>query len=64
MIKDGFTINKCDNCVYSKIVGNVYIIVCLYVDDILILGTSIEVIKSTKKILFKNFDMKIWVLLM
>ena len=32
---------------------------CLsYIDDMLILGTNIEVIKSTKKMLSNNFDMK------
>ena len=37
MIKDGFTINECDKCVYTKTVGDACIIVCLYVDDMLIL---------------------------
>ena len=58
MIKDGFTINKCDKCVNTKTVGNAYIIVCLYIDDMLILGTNIEVIKSSKRMLANNFDMK------
>ena len=50
MIKDGFTINECDKCVYTKTVENACIIVCLYVDDVSILGTNIGVlIKSTKK---------------
>ena len=30
----------------------------LYVDDMLILGTNIEIIKSTKIILSNSFDMK------
>ena len=34
MIKDEFTINERDKCVYTKTVENVCIIVCLYVDDI------------------------------
>ena len=57
MIKDGLTINECDKCVYTKIVGNACIIVCLYVDDMLILGTNIEIIKSTKRMLSNSFDM-------
>jgi len=48
MIKDEFTINECDKCVYTETVGNACIMVCLYVDDMLIHGTNIEVIKSTK----------------
>ena len=35
-----------------------HIIVCLYVNNMLILGTSIEIIKSTKRMLSNNFDMK------
>ena len=58
MIKNGFTINECDECVYTKTVGNACIIICLYVDDMLILGTNIEVIKSTILMLSNNFDMK------
>jgi len=57
-ISKGFTINECDKCVYIKTVENTYIIVCLCVDDRLILETNIEVIKSTKRMLSNNFDMK------
>ena len=31
---------------------------CLYVDDILIFGTSLNVIEEVKNFLSKNFDMK------
>jgi len=58
MIRNGFTINKCDKCVYTKTIRNVCINVCLYVDDVLIPGTNIRIIKSTKKMLSNNFDMK------
>ena len=58
MIKDGFTINECDKCVYTKTVRNVCIIVCFHAYDMLILGTNIEIIKSTKRMLSNNFDMK------
>ena len=58
MIKDGFTINECDKCVYTKTIEDVCIIACLYVDDLLIFETNIEVIKSSKKMLSNNFDMK------
>ena len=49
MIKDEFTINECDKCVYTKTIGDACIIVCLYINNMLILVTNIEVIKSTKK---------------
>ena len=45
-------------CVYTKIVENACIIVCLYVDDMLILGTNIEIFKSAKRMLSNSFDMK------
>ena len=35
-----------------------YVIICLYVDDMLIIGSNIEIIKTTKKMLNSEFDMK------
>ena len=34
------------------------IIICLYIDDMLILGTNIKIIKSTKRMLSNSFDIK------
>jgi hypothetical protein len=34
------------------------VILCLYVDDILIFGTSLDVIKEVKDFLSNNFEMK------
>jgi hypothetical protein len=34
------------------------VILCMYVDDILILGMSLDVIKETKDFLSNNFEMK------
>jgi len=59
--------SKCGGCLAkvpaplpkkTKTVENTYIIVCLYVDYMLILGTDIEVIKSTIRMLSNNFDIK------
>ena len=58
MISDGFKINECDKCVYVKNTDKGYVIVCLYVDDMLIIGSNIDMIKITKKMLNKRFDMK------
>jgi len=33
-------------------------ILCLYVDDILILGSSLDIIKNVKHLLSNNFDIK------
>ena len=58
MVTNGFRINKCDKCVYVKNTENGYIILCLYIDDMLIVGSDYNMIKSTKKMLNSNFDIK------
>ena len=35
-----------------------YVIICLYVDDMLILSHCMEMINETKRMLASNFDMK------
>jgi DNA polymerase III delta prime subunit len=35
-----------------------YVIICIYIDDMLILDSNVHMIKSTKKILTNKFDMK------
>jgi len=49
---------KKDHCVYLKRSNNSFIILSLYVDDILIAGNSKEMINTTKKWLSSNFEMK------
>ena len=49
MLANGFKINECDKCVYIKNVMNHEVIVCLYVDDMLIMSKEIDDIKSTKR---------------
>ena len=60
MLSNGFKINECDKCVYIKDTPNHEVIVCLYVDDMLIMSKDIVDIKSTKRMLSKAFDMKDW----
>lgn len=57
-MKNGFKINESVKCVYMKNVDMGYVIVCLYVDDVLILGNNNAIIKSTKDMLLSRFDMK------
>jgi hypothetical protein len=54
----GFAINEADRCVYYRYGGGEGVILCLYVDDILIFGTNIDVINEVKSFLSKSFDMK------
>ena len=58
IISNGFKINECDKYVYVKSTDKGYVIVCLYVDDMLIIGNNHEMIMTTKKMLNKQFDMK------
>jgi hypothetical protein len=58
LISAGFSINEADRCVYYYYGGGQEVILCLYVDDILIFGTSPDVINEVKTFLCQNFDMK------
>ena len=54
----GFAVNEADSCVYYRYGGGKGVILCLYVDDILIFGTDIDVINEVKSFLSTKFDMK------
>ena len=58
MLECGFKINECDKCVYVKDTNHGYVILCLYVDDMLIIGSNERMIRSTKDMLKARFDMK------
>ena len=50
--------NNVDHCVYYKQVGNDFIYAVLYVDDMLLVGNNMDVIKEVKIQLSSKFDMK------
>jgi hypothetical protein len=54
----GFVRSMVDHCVYSKQVVNHFIYVVLYVDNMLLVGKNMEVIKEVKSQLSSKFDMK------
>ena len=56
----GFKTNQCDKCVYSRFddATRVGVIICLYVDDMLIFGTDQNQVDETKKLLSSKFSMK------
>ena len=58
MLSNGFKINKRDKCVYVKQTHNCFVILCLYVDDMLITGSDGETIKKIKCLFASNFEMK------
>ena len=53
-----FVVNEADKCVYYRFGGGEGVILCLYVVDILIFGTSLDVIKEAKDFLSNNFETK------
>ena len=58
MYRIGFKRCEVDYCCYVKSFDNSYIILLLYVDDMLIVGFDIEKINDLKKQLSKQFAMK------
>jgi len=58
MCSTGYTRCQADHCCYVKHFDNSYIILLLYVDDMLIAGSSIEEIDKLKQQLSKQFEMK------
>jgi hypothetical protein len=54
----GFVMNEADKCVYYQYGGGEGVILCLYVDDILIFENNINMIKEVKDFLPSNFEMK------
>ena len=58
MHRIGFKRCEADHCCHVKFSDNFYIILLLYVDDMLIAGSSIDEINNLKKQLSKQFAMK------
>jgi len=58
MVHNGFTMNTSDSYVYSKLVGSSCEIILLYVDDMLIFSTNMDVVNETKKLLSSSLEMK------
>nr|GFB12370.1 zinc finger, CCHC-type [Tanacetum cinerariifolium] len=59
VLSSGFQLNQSDKCVYSKFDSfGKGVIICLYVDDMLIFGTGQNQVDKTKKFLSSRFFMK------
>ena len=54
----GFVRSKVDHYVYSKQVGDHFVNIVLYVDDMLLIGNNKDVIKEVKSQLYSKFEMK------
>ena len=58
LLDNDFVVNSSNTCVYSKIIGSDCVIICLYVDDMLIFGPNVNVINETKNFLSSKFERK------
>lgn len=58
MFRNDFIINDVDKCIYSKQYNDIYVVLYLYVDDILIFERYLNVIEKIKSFLSRNFYMK------
>jgi hypothetical protein len=56
--KFGFKDNVENNCIYTKFKNGKFIFLILYVDDILLASSDVNLLLETKKFLCLNFDMK------
>ena len=54
----GFTMSEEDHYVYVKRSGRSFLILSLYVDDILLAGNDMHLLMMSKDWLFSNFEMK------
>lgn len=50
-----FVVNEADKCVNYRYAEAEGVVSCLYMDDIIIFGNSINLIKEVKDFLFSNF---------
>ncbi|GJS12170.1 zinc finger, CCHC-type containing protein, partial [Tanacetum coccineum] len=59
VLSSGFLLNQSDKCIYNKFDSSgKYVIIYLYVDDMLIFGTDQNQVDKTKKFLSSKFSMK------
>ena len=58
IMKYGFKENIVDRCIYLKKSGSAWILLVLYVDDILLASTNLSLLRETKDLLSENFDTK------
>ncbi|GJT53730.1 retrovirus-related pol polyprotein from transposon TNT 1-94, partial [Tanacetum coccineum] len=54
----GFQHNSADRCIYTRSTKDYTVVICLYVDDMLIIGTTLDGILETKSYSSLNFKMK------
>ena len=58
VIANGFKENIVNQCIYMKVSGSKYILLVLYVDDILLATNDTDLLIMIKQLLFSHFDIK------
>ena len=58
MVSQGYTRSEYDHCLYFKKLNDIFIILVLYVDDMLIVRKSVDEINRLKAHMARTFDMK------
>ena len=58
IVQMGFILNRFDNCVYIMKSGSSFIILFLYVNDILLATNNIELLNKVKIEFSEKFDIK------
>jgi hypothetical protein len=53
----GYVVNEADRCVYYQHGGGHFVILCLYVYEILIFGTNMDIINEVKSFFSTSVDM-------
>ncbi|KAL6178306.1 hypothetical protein ACLB2K_049824 [Fragaria x ananassa] len=56
--ENGFVKNPLDECIYFKVCGSRFIVLVLYVDDIMLASTDMKLLLETKSFLSQSFEMK------
>lgn len=58
VLLNGFVVNGYESCLYAKTRGSDCVLICLYVDDMLIFSTCLDNVMETKAFLSSAFDKK------
>ena len=58
MVSQGYTRSEYDHCLYFKMLNNIFVILVLYVDDMLIVSKSMDKINRLKAQIARTFDIK------
>lgn len=58
LISNSYMSNDFDRCVYNKLHDRKDVTSCIYVDEMIILDTSPDTVKSTKRFLMSTLTLK------